>query len=83
MRSFNQGDIVRHFKRELNDEANQYLYQIIGIGIDSETQKEVMIYKALYGDQRIYVRDLEMFLSKVDKEKYPQIKQRYRFEKVN
>lgn len=82
---FSPGDIVRHFKRELlSDEeraGNKYLYEIIGVARHSETMEEMMVYKPLYGDGGMYVRPLEMFLGEVDHEKYPDVKQKYRFEK--
>jgi hypothetical protein len=43
----------------------------------------MVVYKALYGDGKIWVRDYEMFTSKVDKEKYPDVTQEYRFEKID
>lgn len=80
------GDVVRHFKAETvtreEAAAGRYLYKIIGIAIHSETRERLMVYRALYGDGGIYVRPLEMFLGKVDRMKYPEIKQEYRFEKI-
>ena len=77
---FKPGDIVQHFKREmLSDEeraGNKYLYEIIGVALHSETREEMMVYKPLYDDGGMYVRPLDMFLSEVDHEKYPNIKQK-------
>ena len=85
-RIFKPGDIVRHFRREtLGEEdlrANKYLYEIVGVAIHSETREEMMVYRALYDDGGMYVRPLQMFMEEVDHVKYPEIKQKYRFEKV-
>ena len=69
-----EGQIYKHFK------GNKY--KIITIACDSETSKEVVVYKSLV-DDKVWVRDYEMFISKVDKEKYPECRQEYRFELVN
>lgn len=90
-RKFNKGDIVRHFKREkmsvdqLQEEPNLYLYEIVGTARHTENEEELMIYKPLYKTECINgvdyaARPLEMFMSEVDHEKYPDIRQKYRFE---
>lgn len=73
--------IVKHFKRELvSEDSNEYLYEILGYAKHTETGEILVIYKALYEPYQVYARPLEMFHSKVDKTKYPNIKQEYRFE---
>ena len=88
---FKKGDIVQHFKREITSEEelktnpNKYLYEIIGTSAHTETKELLMIYKPLYEvdclqGQDYAARPLDMFMSEVDHEKYPNIKQKYRFE---
>ena len=66
-----KGDIYRHFKGNL--------YEIVAIARDSETLEEKVVYKEVEGDAT-YVRSLPMFVSLVDKEKYPNVTQEFRFE---
>lgn len=75
------GLIVKHFKREMNGyNGNEYLYEILHLAQHTETKEQLVIYRALYGDGGVYARPLDMFLSEVDKKKYPRAKQQYRFE---
>lgn len=79
------GDLVQHFKREkLSEEKKEdtYLYRILCVATDTETGKKCVIYQAMYGNFGVYSRPMDMFLSEVDHNKYPDIKQEYRFEKV-
>ena len=70
----NPGDIVRHFKGNL--------YQVLYFARDSETREDVVVYRALYGERGVWVRPKAMFLSEVDRQKYPDAAQTYRFERV-
>ena len=84
---FKSGDIIRHFKRyfctEEEKKQNKYIYEVIGIAFHSETNKLMLVYKALYFPFEMYVRPLDMAMSLTDKEKYPNAKQKFRFELFN
>lgn len=72
MRKLEVNRIYKHFKGDY--------YIVLGTGINSETLEEYVIYRALYGEGKIYLREINNFLSEVDHEKYPNVKQKYRLE---
>lgn len=80
------GDIVRHFKHDLVDTSNDeamYLYAVLYVDAeDTVTGNRVVVYRALYGENKVYVRPYDEFVSEVDTKKYPNAKQKYRFEKI-
>ena len=78
--------LVESIKKIIRPETPDYgvpALVIVGVAVHSETREPMMVYRALYDDKGMYVRPLDMFLSEVDREKYPDIKQKYRFEKVS
>ena len=69
------GRIYKHFKGDY--------YLVEDIVINSETKGKMVLYRALYGDGTRYVRSYDMFASRVDKVKYPNVQQEDRFELQN
>lgn len=69
------GRVYRHFK------GNYYL--VLDFAFHSETKEEFVVYKALYGDCKVYIRPKNMFLEKIDKARNDNVtNQSYRFELV-
>ena len=69
------GKTYKHFKGNL--------YKVLDIANDSESDKKIVIYEALYGDHTHWARPYDMFNSFVDRVKYPNVEQKYRFEEVD
>ena len=68
------GGLYRHFKGKY--------YYVKDIAIHSETGEKYVVYQQLYSELNTYVRPYEMFMSEVDREKYPSVEQKWRFEKI-
>lgn len=75
MNEIKLNSVYKHFKGDY--------YIVEGIATHSETKEKYVIYRGLYGNNNLYIRPYDMFASKVDKEKYPDVKQEYRFELQN
>lgn len=67
--------IYKHFKGDL--------HIVEDVATHSETREKYVVYRALYGENNLYIRPYDMFLSEVDKQKYPNVEQKYRFELQN
>lgn len=74
MRKIRKNALYRHFKGDM--------YLVEDMAIHSETREKYVIYRALYGDLGLYIRPYDMFVSEVDREKYPDVEQKYRFELI-
>ena len=82
-RDIREGDLVQHFKREwVSEHTAEYLYKVLAFAQHTETGEKLVIYQAMYPPFKICARPYGMFMSEVDREKYPEVKQKYRFEKI-
>ena len=63
--------LYKHFKGKL--------YYVEDIAFDSETEEKMVIYRAMYGERKLWIRPMAEFLSEVDHKKYPDVEQEYRF----
>ncbi|MBO7718506.1 DUF1653 domain-containing protein [Candidatus Saccharibacteria bacterium] len=64
--------VYRHFK------GGRYVVE--DVAYDSETEEKMVLYRALYGEHKLWCRPYDMFLSEVDHKKHPEVQQKYRFE---
>ncbi len=72
MREVLKNRIYKHFKGDS--------YIVVDIALDSDNLEKKVIYRGLYEDGPLWIRSYDDFLSEVDKEKYPDVKQQYKFE---
>ena len=72
MREIQINRVYKHFKGDY--------YLVVDVANDSEAKEKYVVYRRLYGDGSLWIRPLDMFLSEVDHNKYPNAKQKYRFE---
>ena len=78
------GDVVRRFEYETNASENdtKYYYVITGFALNEETNERLVVYRALYGVHELFCTPVNSFFSRVDKKSHPDIKQKYKFERV-
>jgi len=72
MRKLKINGIYKHFKGDY--------YLVVDVANHSETKEEYVVYRRLYGNGSLWIREKNMFLSEVDHEKYPSVEQKDRFE---
>lgn len=69
--------LYHHFKSPLDE-----YYKVLCVALNTETNENMVVYQQQFGDHRIFARPEEMFLSEVDRDKYPDAKQLYRLEEI-
>ena len=72
MREIKINRVYKHFKGDS--------YLVVDVATHSEKKEKYVVYRRLYGDGSLWIRPIDMFLSEVDHDKYPEVKQKYRFE---
>ena len=74
-REIKVGKLYQHFKGNI--------YKVICIAMHTETNEDMVVYQDTNDESKIYARPINMFLSEVEKDKYPEVAQYYRFEELN
>lgn len=74
MRNLEIGKVYRHFKGNF--------YRVEDVATHSETGETYVVYRQMYGERELWIRPKDMFLEEVDRKKYPEVTQRYRFELI-
>ena len=75
MNELKTNGVYKHFKGDY--------YLVLDVATHSETNEEYVVYRALYGENKLYIRPKDMFLEEVDHDKYHNVEQKYRFELQN
>ena len=74
MRKIEKGKKYRHFK------GNEYI--VLGVAMHTETEETLVVYQNTADEDKVYARPYDMFAGEVDRDKYPEVKQKYRFEEI-
>lgn len=87
-RRLNEGDLVMSYVCEADKKFNEgsipddwFVCRIITFASDIENRTPVVVYKPILHD-KAYVVPYESFMAEVDREKNPNVTQKYKFEKI-
>lgn len=69
------GQIYKHFKGNL--------YKVLAVAVHTESEEKLVVYQSVDNPDRVFARPLEMFMSEIDRFRYPLIRAKYRFTLVS
>ncbi len=69
------GQIYKHFKGNL--------YEVLAVAVHTESEEKLVVYQSVDNPDRVFARPLEMFMSDIDRFRYPLIRAKYRFTLVS
>ena len=69
------GQIYKHFKGNL--------YKVLAVAVHTESEEKLVVYQSVENPDRVFARPLEMFMSDIDRFRYPLIRAKYRFTLVS